>query len=514
MLDGSTSGPRAGSPEWWLRRLSRRLDRRLGNVSVSSNGLDVPLARWESYYRGKLNLALASAKWRAEFATRFPQWSANFMATAVNKHRERLQVQGIRYGTDPGSDDDAWGWWQDNHLDAESVKLFRMMLVDGSAYVLVWPNPETGEPEASIESAAEVVVETVPGKSWQRQAALKRWVDDDGYLRAELYLPDRIHYYRSTQRDLEFSSTRWVALARWQTYVPAGAPDSDVENPYGVVPIVPFVHMPDAINEGVSKIAGIATNQDAINKYRVDALVAAEFASFRQRWVIGLDIPTDPETGQPVEAFRSAVDRLWMVPPPDPEDHPDARTAPPVQFGEFDVTPLSPFYDSIAGELRLLAVNAPLPQHYVLPQSGQPPSGDSLRAAEAMLVAAVLDTQVDAGEGVEEVFRLQFLMRDDPKAQQRQREVIWRDPEVQSEGEHIDALLKMRAMGVPDVALWERMRGVTQQTIKRWQMLAQRQGIDGGSLAPPTQLTLLAGGQANAPASARLESAAGAEPAR
>jgi hypothetical protein len=48
-----------------------------------------------------------------------------------------------------------------------------------------------------------------------------------------------------------------------------------------------------------------------------------------------MDIPIDPDTGQPVEPFRSAVDRLWMVPPPDPDDpHP-----PKVEFGEFEVSP-------------------------------------------------------------------------------------------------------------------------------------------------------------------------------
>lgn len=476
---------------------------RLGYVARSGHTLAVPLARWDAYYNGQLNLALASAKWRAEFATHYPAWSANFMATVVNKHRERLQVQGIRYGDEPGSDDEAWGWWQDNHLDAESLKLFREELVKGSAYVLVWPN-EDGEPEASIESADEVVVETVPGKAWKRVAALKRFVDGDGYLQAEVYLPDGIYKFRSTQRDLEFSSTRWTPFARWSRLVPAGE-DWPIDNPTGVVPIVPFVHQPDLLNEGTSKIAAVATNQDAINKYRVDAFVAAEFASFRQRWVIGLDIPTDPETGQAIETFRSAVDRLWQVPPPDPEDYPDPSKAPPVQFGEFDVTPLAPFYESIDGELRMIGTNGPVPYHNLLPQSGQPPSGDSLRALEATLVAAVLDTQVNDGESIEEVFRLNFLWRDDARAQQRQREVIWRDPEVQSEGEHIDALLKMRAMGVPDVALWERMRGVTQQTIKRWRRLAAQQELEGGSLAPPTQLTLLSGGQANAPASARAE---------
>lgn len=501
MFDGTTPGPAHGTPEWWLRRLSRRLDVRLGHVAAAGQARTAGIRRWDDYYRGKLNLALASAKWRAEFETRFPAYSANFMATVVDKHRERLQVQGIRYGGATETDDDAWGWWQDNHLDAESVKLFRGALVNTAAYVLVWPNEED-VPEASLESAREMVVETAPGKAWKRLAALKRFTDDEGRLRAELYLPDGIYKFRSLQRDVEFSSARWYPFARYERFQPGGE-EWPIPNPIEVVPVVPFVHLPDDHNEGLSKIERVASNQDAINKFRADAFVAAEFASFRQRWAIGLDIPVDPVTGAPIETFRAAVDRLWIVPPADPADYPNGNV-PDVKFGEFDITPLAPFYGSIDGELRMIGINGPVPYHYLLPQAGQPPSGDSLRAQESALVAAVLDTQLDWGESIEEVFRLYFLWLDDARAEQRQREVIWRDPEVQQEGEHIDALLKMRAMGVPDVALWERMKGVTQQTIRRWKRLAEQQEIEGGSLAPPTDLTLLANGRSNAPASARL----------
>lgn len=493
-------GPAVGTPEWWLRRLSRRLDRRLGLVPNLDGTKATSINRWDDYYRGKLNLALASEKWRAEFAERFPAYSANFMELVVDKHRERLQVQGIRYGSDPRSDEEAWAWWQDNHLDSESLKLNRETLVKGSAYALVWPNDDPDPvPEVSIESPNEVVVETEPGKSWKRVAALKRFVDDDGYLRAELYLPDGIYKFRSAQRDAEFSMVGWFPVATWGKYQPSGE-DWPIRNPIGVVPVVPFVHRPDIRNDGSSKIEPVASNQDAINKLRVDAFVAAEFASFRQRWVIGLDIPVDPETGAAIETFRAAVDHLWQVPPPDPDMYPDATKAPPVQFGEFDVTPLAPFYEAIAGEIRMLGAISRTPYHHLLPQSGQPPSGDSLRAAEAGLVSEVLDDMVNLGEGYEELFRLNFLFRDDPRGKQRGAEIIWRDPETQSEGEHTDALLKKRAMGVPDEALWEQMQGVTPQTIKRWKLLKAQQELEGGSLAPPTDLTLLTGGNGGQPA--------------
>lgn len=484
-----TSTDPIGSPRWWVTRLSDRLDARLeasttdlvtSGERVSRYRRDGDLRRWQRYYDGQLNLALASEKWRAEFAARFPNYSANFMAKVVDKHRERLQVQGIRYGDQPSADSEAWDWWQDNRLDSESLKLNREMLIKGSGYALVWPN-EDGIPEVSIESPNETIVETAPGKAWKRLAALKRFVGLDGYMHAELYLPDGVYKFRSSQRDRDFSVQTWARVADWQKEVIAGE-DWPIENPVKRVPVVPFVHQPDLRNCGTSKIRPVASIQDAINKLRVDAFVAAEFASFRQRWVIGLDIPLDDD-GQPVDTIRTAVDRLWRVPPADPDDWPNGN-APDVKFGEFDVTPLDPFYAAITGEIRMMGAISNIPLNQLLPQSGQPASAEAIQAEESGLVAEVLDDMVNIGESYEELFRLNFLFRGDARGEQRGSELIWRNPASQAESAHIDALVKMRALGVPDQALWEQIQGVTQSTIRRWRVMAASQSLEAALAAP------------------------------
>jgi Phage portal protein, SPP1 Gp6-like len=509
--------PALYTPAWWLLELNRRLDVRLGFKPQANGVRTLGLDRWEDYYRGRLNLALASEKWRAEFAQRFPVYSANFMELVVDKHRERLQVQGIRFGDNTTTDPDAWRWWQDNHMDAESLKLHREALVKGSSYVLVWPADDGDrEPEISVESPNEVIVATAPGKAWKRLAALKRYRGDDDRAHCEVYLPDGIWKYKSSQEWSGFSMTSWVTVANWEPERIAGE-DWPIPNPYGVVPIVPFVHRPDLLNEGESKIIPVAANQDAVNKLRVDAFVASEFASFKQRWAIGIDIPVDPTTGEPVEPFRSAVDHLWVVPPPNPDQIPANGQAPQVAFGEFDVTPLGPFYDAIQGEIQMLGAISRTPYHYLLPQSGQPPSGDSLRAAEAGLVAEVVDDMVNLGESHEEVFRLNFRMRNDPRGKGSGAEIVWRDPETQSEGAHIDALVKMvTSLGVPKEAAWALIPGVTPQTIARWKRMALAEELS----RPPTPapFTLVPGGQPAGPQPPQLTDgqapAAGAEPAR
>ncbi|OGO54331.1 MAG: hypothetical protein A2Z32_03730 [Chloroflexi bacterium RBG_16_69_14] len=229
-----------GSLDWWLARLGRRLDDRR-----------VPMTKYEDYYAGVQPLAFASAKFRQAFGDRFPAFSSNFMALVVDAHRERLHVQGIRIGDAPEGDADAWRWWQDNRLDAESQQAHTESLVKGVAYALVWPDPGTHLPEVTIESPLQVVVETEPGKSWKRRAALKRWLDDEGHYRAELYLPDGIYKFRSEQKAAWFSAPSWASVAAWTRDEIAGE-TWPVANPLGVIPIVPIVNRPRLSGGGAS----------------------------------------------------------------------------------------------------------------------------------------------------------------------------------------------------------------------------------------------------------------------
>lgn len=430
VLYGPTLLP--GSTEWWLRRLSKALADRQARIQ-----------KYSDYYAGIQPMAFASAKFREAFGTRFPEFSSNFMALVVDTHRDRLQVQGIRYGDQKEGDQDAWDWWQRNHLDSESAKLHTESLVKEIAYVLVWPN-EQGEPEASIEDPRYVIVESVPGQSWKRRAALKRFVGEDGFMHAELYLPGVVHKYRSQQSISDFSVPGWDRYVDVQwTLV------ESVDGLPNEVPMIPFPNRPRADGTAESEIKMVLSNQDAINKLRMDALVAAEFAAFRQRWAIGLDIPLDPVTKQPIEPFRSAVDRLWVVPPPTPEEADQyGDNLPEVKFGEFGQSDVSGLLKQIEQEIQAIASITRTPPHYLI-NMGTLPSGESLKTVETGLVAKVQDSMLHKGEGWEEVFRVQFAWRDDRRGKVTNAEIIWRDPESRNDAVLTDSVLKQVQMGLP-----------------------------------------------------------------
>jgi hypothetical protein len=193
-------------------------------------------------------------------------------------------------------------------------------------------------------------------------------------------------------------------------------------------------------------------------------LVSAEYTAFPQRWVTGLEIPVDPDTGRPVQPFKLAYDRMLMA--RDKE----------VRFGQLDAADLAPYITAIEACVQHIASTTRTPPHYLLGQAGSFPSGESLKATETGLVAKVRRRQGDFGESWEEAISIAFRAAGDPKRADREdKEAVWRDPEVRTEAEHVDALLKLKALGVPVEQLWEDA-GYSPQLIAKWRDAAEKAG--------------------------------------
>jgi hypothetical protein len=429
--DAYIKGASVRSAAWYFDRLMHGLDARAPR-----------LLEWDRYYRGDQPLAFASAKFREAFGGRFKAFSSNFCALVVDGTRERMEVTGFRFAS-ARSTKAAWRIWQDNDMDGQSQIAHTEALIKGLSYALVEPpSPVSGgSPRITIEDALDAITDCDPRDRRTRRAGLKRYVDDDGHLTVYLYLPDLIYRLRSSakwNRDAPYSGT-------WEP-APLEGEEWPMRNRLGLVPLVPLPNRPRLRVEGVSEIDPVMSNQDAINKYRADALVAAEFAAFRQRWATGLDIPDDPVTGQPVEPFKSAVDRLWVVPPPDPED----PNPPTVAFGEFEATDLQPYQTMIESEVGAMSSISRLPYHYLLGQpAAVPPSGESLKSSESGLVSKVRTSLIHLGEGWEETMRLCLAAVGDRSAD-RSAETEWRDPETRNEGVRADSTVKVFQAGIID----------------------------------------------------------------
>jgi hypothetical protein len=441
-----------GSPLWHLERLDRERRRRLRTIQ-----------RWAAYYDGTPTLAFATSKFREAFGGLLRALSDNWMSLVVSAVEERLNVSGFRFPNEledglPADvetlqgDRDAWYVWQANNLDGESPLAHTEVLVSSVAYALVDPTVTVGGrevPQVTIEHPEQMIVASSPANRRVREAAAKVWRDDDGRELATVYLPAGVHKYQRGR------SRRWE---------PRQGEDAQVDNPLGVVPVVPLENRQRLLADPKAEFDSVIPLQDMCNKLMCDLIVASEFAAFMQRWVTGIELDED-EQGNVAEPFKIAIDRLLVA------EDPDAR------FGNFAATDLGNYVKALEMVVQHIASQSSTPPHYLLGQAGSFPSGESLKSTETGLVAKVRRRQLALEPAWEEVIRLCFAAQGDARAEVLDAETIWRDPESRTEAEHTDATLKKMALGVPLPQLWEDL-GYSPTQIRRFRTLAREQAFE------------------------------------
>lgn len=443
---------------------------------------------WEQYYEGVHRLAFATSRFRETFGNLFREFADNWMGLIVDASVERLAIQGFRFGD--GSDDsdqDAWDMFRDNGLDSDSDIAHTEAVKLGKAYLIVDPHDKTdlGNPTISVEHPSQTIVACVAGNRKRRKAGLKEWTDHSGYVYANVYFPDGTYRFQTDSKTSESQrstgglgiygdvfpadflgppaqgcinkDTRWIPRQDGEPFF--------VAHNLGVVPVIPLENNPSLKVGGRSDIAPIIPIQDGLNKLVMDMIIASEFASFGQRWATGIEIPRDPETQKPIsdQRFLAAVSRVWAV-----EDE-------NAKFGQFEASDLGNYTKAIEMLIQHVAAITRTPPHYLLGQSGNFPSGDSLAATETGLVAKVKRKMTNFSAGWEEAIRLGFKAKGDPKGDQV-AETVWADPEQRIRAARIDGAVKMSTLGVPQDAVWEEL-GASPAQIRRWHAMRKAMGL-------------------------------------
>lgn len=431
------------SPGAWLQALEGRLDARRGDIDLFTR-----------YRDGNHRLRYATAKFRQAFAGLFNEFADNWCELVVEAPVERLKVQGFRFDG-PEADKQAWAIWQHNNMDATSDELHRESITCGEAYWLVEP-PRDGAkfPTITAEHPSQVIVAHAPGNRKKRLAALKKWVDIDGYGYANLYLPTEVFKYKSQAKHREGARINWDRRRD----------DPGGPNPLGEVPVVPIVNSPSMLTGGRSDLRNAIPLQDAINKTVLDAMTASEFAAFPQRVVLGVEAPKNPD-GTPIANadVKLALSKLLMF---------TDSNAKIDQFQAADLsnytTLLEPLVHHFAGQTRT-------PPQYLLGQMVNV-SGDALIAAESGLVARTTEKHTPFGEGHEETMRLAAKSMGKQGSGDAQAETIWSDPQFRNFGQLVDGLVKLRGLNIPDKILWERA-GFSPTEIARIETLQEMDNI-------------------------------------
>ena len=436
-------------------------DKLLARLEAEIDAREDLVRLYGDYYEGRHRLAFATAKFREVFASMLAAVSDNWMGLVVNATVERLHVQGFR-ANKTSNDEAAWNIWLRNGLDEQAGLAFSEAAKHGESYLLVWHDDlDSSLARITPEHPSQMAVLRAPGDRTRIIAAMKRfWEPDAKAYFATLWTPDTIFRVQRSRRD------RW-----WQER--GDIPEE--KNPLGIVPVVPLINDPHMlpvgppqsliaaphripleahVGLGRSDLADVISTQDQINKLLCDMMVAAEFSAYRQRWAAGLDVPKDPETGENIEPFRAAIDRLWISKDPD------------TKFGEFAPTDLTNYLKAIESRIQSVASRTRVPPHYMLGGMGTFPSGESLKSAETGLIAKCGDKQSGYGGGLKRAMGIAFEVESTTWDASR-AEVDWQTAESRTESEYVDALVKRLSIGVPVQQLWEDY-GYSPQQIDRF----------------------------------------------
>ena len=219
------------SPTQWRDALIHKLDYRWNQGFGSHEALKV----LEAYYEGDQTLAFATQKFKEVYGGLFKQLTDNWMPLVVEASAERLRVQGFRFGKQQDADDDAWAIWQANGLDGESNMLHTEAIKLCEAYWMVQPNGDL--PKITAEHPSQCIVAHAPGDRRTRVAALKKWIDDDGHIRANLYGPTTVYKWRTTKPANEMEGLFRAEDDKWTL-------DSRTQHGLGAVPIIPAPNNP------------------------------------------------------------------------------------------------------------------------------------------------------------------------------------------------------------------------------------------------------------------------------
>ncbi|EGJ73589.1 hypothetical protein STTU_0800 [Streptomyces sp. Tu6071] len=372
------------------------------------------------YYDGdQQKFAFSQAKYKSAFRGVFETWRDNFCGTILDSTNERLHVEGFRLpGT--GTDQDAREFWQRSSMDSFSSAVHLDALITGKSFVLVWADKK-GEPIITPVSSQEMVVQYKPGSLTELEAAARFYMDSWGRQMVTLWTEEYVY-------EVPFGKTEWESGTKRP-------------NPLNVVPVVPFYNRARLGGAPMSDLQNVIPIQDAINKTLMDALTTSEAAAFPLRTVTGLEIQLD-DAGNPIQPFDSGADKILQA-----ED-------PQAKFGTLEAADLGNYAILIGVLLQHLGAISRTPPHYFLVNGGSAPSGESILGAEAGLVAKVKERMLHFGECWERVIRLCFAVKNDDRRNAFDMETQWRDPEYRTEAQHIDALLKMKQLNVPEEFLW------------------------------------------------------------
>jgi len=265
--------------------------------------------------------------------------------------------------------------------------------------------------------------------------AARRWVDDEGYTRLNLFYPDRIEKYRSRWKTPNSTATA-------NAFEPYHAP-GDLAWPLmlpipDTVPVFHFGNNAPLNGYGLSELKPVIPLQDALNKTLMDMIVAMEFAAFPQRVLLNVD--TDVEGAfDKITRFQTGIDRMLALTGSSDQIHPS--------IAEFKAVDIKQYLDVALRWEEQISHVTQVPMHDLI-KTGRYPSGAALRMDEAPFTAKIEDRQRGFGFVWADVLRYGMRLQG-LDIQPGDLRINWQSAAPMAEEDSVSLAVEKLAMGFP-----------------------------------------------------------------
>lgn len=368
----------------------------------------------EAYYEGDQAEIFPSLRWNRLLKNQGTDFRFNFARTVVDSVLNRTELAAI-IAPDERANQMINEIWEQNDLEIDANEIHKRALVYGDCYAIVWPDEE-GNLSINYNSPLTTVVIYDDENPRKKAFAAKMWevgIDNQKRLKLNLYYPDRIEKYET------FGSLEVVVPGTGFTLI------DTVENPWNEIPVF---HFRTAKQYGRPEHEDAYGPQDAINKLIVTHMYTVDYQGAPQRYALAAggnnaefeDFDDDAAQRENLGALKNGPGELWYLKGVD-------------KVGEFAPADHRAFTEPVKDFVRSMASLTNTPLHY-FEKTGNVPSGEALRTAEAPLLKKVEDRQIAFGSAWRDLFR--FMLR--------------------IEGMETDVLVKWQAVESLDtLAAWE-----------------------------------------------------------
>ena len=412
--------------------------------------------RWR-YFKGEHDLPYAPRGVSDEYHELRRQAPLPLIKLAIKVPVQRLRFGGVRNGVNEPTDTRTWAMLKRNKMQTKSRILFTHALALGYGIASVWPG-EDGEPVINVEDPAKMHIVFRFDDPSAIQHVVKTWVEGETQV-AMLYTDDMVYRYEA-----HVDSNNWRLV-------------EEFDNPIGRPPFVLFAPDRDADGTCNSMIDALIPIQRSIDTLRFDSLLAAQYAAYRQRFVVGFDPVMRDMNGNVVMATDEDGNVLTdedgngiPVMGPKPNMGVDRMIAFPgegTKVFDLEESNLQNYEYPIHSQIAAFSSVAQVPPQYLIPDFKNV-SGELLVATEASLRGFLASLQEVLGDAMTELLEMCNEFAEEDYATQ----IVWQDADPKDIATIADAASKMVPNGAPIEMFLNMFPGADMQQVQEW----KRQG--------------------------------------